>query len=127
MQFFLATFSCQKDIAFPRFASLIETLVLVIDASVTFTFKSVVTPIPPVFQQYILVSAYQSSGDGNFCGGFHPLFKCWFLVAAIEVYDNVNYFSAALEKLAEIGAGSPAPRDVRVALKESLKAIVSVF
>lgn len=68
----LALFSCQKDIPFPRFTSIIETFVLVIDLNLLPLTLPQLEDIPSVFQQYILVSAYQVNGqDGKILTNFY--------------------------------------------------------
>jgi hypothetical protein len=99
-----ALFSCQKDIPFPRFTSIIETFVLVIDLNLLPITLPQLEDIPSVFQQYILVSAYQVNGQDE---------------AKVQVFNNAHYFYYALRNLTKMTY----PKDSRFALKRALQAV----
>uniref|UniRef100_A0A914YIR6 Uncharacterized protein n=1 Tax=Panagrolaimus superbus TaxID=310955 RepID=A0A914YIR6_9BILA len=101
-----ALFSCQKDIPFPRFTSLLETFVLVVDLNLAPLPSIKPEDIPSVFQQYILVSAYQANGQDE---------------ALVQVYNNAQYFFTALSNLKP----NSYPKDSRFAIRRALQAVKS--
>jgi hypothetical protein len=103
----IATFSCQKSIPFPRFASVMETFVLVIDLNafpLHYVMDIPIESIPTVFQQYILVTAFQNNNADD---------------AKVQVYSNVEYFHEALLKVTH----ATYPIDSRVAIRRGLEAV----